>query len=125
MARKSESEHNKMIRALVGHLEQEKFIDIKADHIGGDQPDQINWKGGGGHIPDVKAKKGGVTYLFEVETDDSINDDHTADQLRLFSKAAESWDNHAFNVLVPKDSKEELEAVLTELDITNAGVWTI
>lgn len=57
------------------------------------------------HAPDIIAEGSHERVLIEVETRDSINDDHTEDQWQLFSAfAAEK--GYGFVVLVPVRGKE-------------------
>ena len=82
-------------------------------------PTKIVWeKSNSGHIPDATAS--GV--IVEVETADSINDAHTADQWTLFATYADQHDE-TFVVVVPEGSKAASQRRLRELDVT-AEVWT-
>lgn len=122
--RKSQSDHDGLVQNLVSHLTANGYSDIKADLTGHTQPATIHWTGKeqSGHIPDATATKDGTPYLFEVETDDSITDDHTEDQWKLFAANAKQH-NKTFVVLVPTDAKQAALDRVSELGIT-ADVWT-
>jgi len=112
-----------MVGYVVGFLGEKGFKDIKADISGYSQPTKIKWKStGSGHIPDVIAKNGRLTIL-EVETDDSIFDQHTADQWKLFAVYAQERDAE-FWVVVPTGSEPDARVRLTQLGIS-ASVWTV
>lgn len=122
--RKNESEHSSMVGTLANHLSGEAYKEIKADHISHTRPDIITWKNTGkGHIPDVTATKDGKQYLFEVETCDSINEQHTEDQWTLFSANAKQY-GKIFIVVVPKSCEQDANNRVKSLGVT-ASVWTI
>jgi hypothetical protein len=52
-----------------------------------------------------------VDWIFEVETKDSINDEHTEKQLRAFAAYAQKVPTKIF-VLVPKEAIEQMKANL-------------
>ena len=121
----NETKHGEMVLKLVNYLEKENYSEVKADHTGGeyDTPEKISWEDGGSHIPDVTAEKIGKMCVFEVETRDSICDDHTEDQWELFDAYAEHVIGK-FIVVVPGECKKEARERIAELGIS-AGVWTI
>jgi hypothetical protein len=108
-----------MVKAVAVHLENEGYGNVMADVRGYDTPTKIVWKqSNSGHIPDATAD--GV--LVEVETADSIDDDHTADQWTLFGAYAAEHDQ-TFVVVVPAGSQVAANRRLRELDVS-AEVWT-
>jgi hypothetical protein len=113
--------HDKMIKQLADSLVSKKFRDVKADHPDfSDKPapivvDSISPL----LVPDVTAM-GIQMVLFEVETDDTINDPHTHEQWELFASYAER--NLAeFWVVVPKACMDDAQARLAALGL-NAKV---
>jgi hypothetical protein len=74
-----------------------------------------------GHVPDVTADLGGKAYLVEVETADTIEDEHTESQWRLFAAFAQQH-NKIFVVVVPMASKAAAEIQLRRLGLTGE-VW--
>lgn len=121
--RRSQTDHDKMVKYVAKYLESNGFSDVKADISGYDQPAKITWsKTGNGHIPDVSGV-GAKLNIFEVETDDSIDSDHTADQWTLFAAYAKQH-NAIFYVVVPQGSKSIADKRLAELDIS-AEVWEV
>lgn len=62
------------------------FSDIKVDLPGCVKPDRIVWTDTQrGHEPDATAYYLAKQYIFEVETAESLADDHTHEQCRLFA----------------------------------------
>ena len=88
LKRSSQSDHDYMVEAAANFLGENGYAAIKADIAGFDSPDKITWeRTGKGHIPDITAD-GDSVHLFEVETDDSIDSQHTKDQWTLFAAYA-------------------------------------
>ena len=88
--RKSQSDHDKLVKKIADFFIEKKEPNVKADITGYPSPKEIMWKGNPhGHIPDVTSNnEKQYKYIVEVETDDSINDSHTSDQWKLFSAFA-------------------------------------
>ncbi|OGQ94914.1 MAG: hypothetical protein A2284_18910 [Deltaproteobacteria bacterium RIFOXYA12_FULL_61_11] len=117
--RRSQSDHDQMVKAVAVHLENEGYCNVAADVKGYDPPTKIIWKrSDSGHVPDATAD--GI--IVEVETADSINNEHTADQWTLFAAYAAEHDQ-VFVVVVPEGSKASATRRLRELDVS-AEVWT-
>ena len=122
--RKSQSDYDKMVRTIAETLTYDQYSDVKADIQGYDTPDKIIWESTGkGHVPDVTAEKG-KEVIVEVETDDSINDQHTEDQWKLFSACSKKYDAD-FIVVVPEGSKTKAMVHMEELDITGEVIEVI
>jgi hypothetical protein len=120
--RKDQSLHDTMVADLAAHLAKSGYTNIMADLKGKATPELMKWKGQtAGHIPDVTAAKDGKLHIFEVETDDSIGDQHTEDQWKLFSATAEVRKGY-FYVLVPKASVSTAQVRAKLLSVT-AQVW--
>ena len=116
--RKSQSDHDKMVKSVADYFIKEKYPNVKADIPGYTRPDILRWKGEtSGHIPDVTSEDGGkFKVIVEVETDDSINDQHTEDQWKLFSAYAKR-DGAKFLIVVPKGSEAKAEKRKKELGV--------
>lgn len=125
--RKSQSQHDQMVRKVYNHLISKGFIDVRADLKGLTQPELLYWKSTGeGHIPDVSGidgKNGNQLNIFEIETEDSIFDQHTESQWNLFAAYARQYGKE-FRVVVPKESEASTNSRLMQLGI-QADVWTI
>ena len=122
--RRNQSEHDSMVQSVATHVENDGHSDIKADVPGYDRPDLITWKTTKkGHIPDVTSTKN-QNYIFEVETDDSIDDSHTEDQWTLFSANAKKY-SKKFIVVVPKGSDQKAWRRARDLGIDIDDVWTV
>ena len=124
MKRVSQSEHDQMVRDVYSHLLLNGYRDVKADLKGLDKPDLLYWESTGkGHIPDVAGEKNGKHNLFEIETENSIFDQHTEDQWKLFAANA-SQHGKTFRVVVPKVSETSARLRLSQLKI-QTEVWTV
>lgn len=122
--RRSQSDHDDMVRTLASHLKQNQHTDVKADIEGYTQPALLHWETTQqGHIPDVTSTRG-HDFLFEVETADSINDTHTQDQWKLFSANAKQH-SKSFVVVVPKGSEAEARQRAQLLGVALLDVWTV
>ena len=122
--RRNPSEHDGMVKSVADHLASTGHRNIRADIAGFSKPDLIHWKGQStGHIPDVTSVNG-VQYLFEVETGDSIGDQHTADQWRLFSASAR-LNSKRFVVVVPKGFEQDARTRASQLGVSLYDVWTV
>ncbi len=123
MKRKSQSDHDKMVKYAAEYFLAKNFKNVKADIENYENPNKITWNNTkSGHIPDVSGM-GDKLYIIEVETDDSIYDEHTKDQWTIFSVFANQH-NAEFWVVVPKGSKVSAEKRILELQLT-AKVWEI
>lgn len=119
--RQAQMFHDKMIKQLADTLISKKFRDVKADHP--DFPDKpapvVLDTSASFHIPDVTAM-GIQMVLFEVETDDTINDAHTSEEWGLFAAYA-NLNRAEFWVVVPKASMDDARLRLESLGL-NAKV---
>ncbi len=97
----AKSEHDRLLEKLRARLVSSQFSDIKVDLPGYVKPGRIVWTDTQrGHEPDASAYYSLKQHIFEVETADSIGDEHTYEQCRLF--AAYVRDKLAeFAVVVP------------------------
>ena len=117
--RRSQSKHDKMVRRVAELLAEKGYRNIKADIKGYEKPDRIIWcETRTGHIPDVTAwDRNGKFNLFEVETEDSIYDQHTEEQWRLFSAYARQH-SAKFWVVVPKGWGADAQRRADELGVS-------
>lgn len=96
MTQKVESaEHQKLVRAMVKHMESERFSKLKAALGGYENPDLVN-----GFIPDVSGVKNDQSVIVEAETCDSYAAHE--DQVLAFAKSGVT-----FWLIVPKVCLEE------------------
>ena len=117
MKRRSQPTHDRMVSQIAQRLRDlEGYKKVQADLPAYTKPDTIYWSSGGGHIPDVTAWNN-IFHIFEVETDDSIDDAHTDDQWKLFAAYAAKF-NAVFYAVVPRGYKWKTELQLTKLNIT-------
>ncbi|MEW6327866.1 MAG: hypothetical protein AB1487_09805 [Thermodesulfobacteriota bacterium] len=122
--RESQSQHDQIVRDVYDYLISKGYKNVKADLKGFPQPDLIYWESTGeGHIPDVTASWNGTSAIFEAETGDSIFDQHTEDQWRLFAANAAQY-GKTFMVVVPKGSEASAKSRLAQLGI-QAEIWNV
>src|SRR5690349_21011789 len=99
--RASKLAHMLMVRSLVLDLQKKGFRNIHADLNGLAKPSRVDGAPEDEmYVPDVIGD-GRELNVFEVETADTIYDDHTADQWKSFSDFAKER-NGKFWVVVPK-----------------------
>lgn len=117
--RTSQEEHDLMVQMLAQGLAGAGHNNIRAHLEGWEPPGEIAWGGiGRGHVPDVTATGQGFE-LYEVETADSINHPHTAEQWESFDAFARR-NELLFTVVVPKGSRPRAERRLKELGVAAA-----
>lgn len=99
--RRNQVSHDSMVRKVADHLVQNGFSSVKADLPNWQQPETIVWTHTQqGHRPDVTGVQNGQTFIFEIETEDTIKIEHTSDQWKLFSAFTKTHNAH-FYVVVP------------------------
>ncbi len=110
-----------MVSYCANWLREKYYSDIKVDLTNyTEKPEPIIWVASQeGHIPDITT----TSMIFEVETADSINDEHTKDQWILFATHAAN-NNIEFWVVVPKGSAYVAQSRLNQLGIT-AKIWEV
>lgn len=126
--RRNQKDHDSLVASAASNLNADRdFSNVMADLPSMKKPAEITWKETGkGHIPDLTADRASdrKVHIFEAETDDSIDHEHTADQWRLFSANAAQHDK-VFWVVVATGSKTKAVKRLEELGIQNGNVWEI
>jgi len=114
----AQTEHDRVVRALVNLAKSKEYTGIQADHIGGGytQPDVIYWEGQekSGHIPDIQTSN--PKAIIEVETAESLKSQHSFEQWKLFDAFAKQWE-HAFYLGVPLGSEQAAKVALASLGI--------
>lgn len=122
--RREQPKHDKMVKAVVDIVLKNDHTDVKADIKGYDRPKLICGEGlKEVRIPDVTSTND-THYIFEVETEDSIDHSHTEDQWRVFSAHALQC-SKKFIVVVPKDCENKAWARAKQLRITLDDVWPV
>ncbi len=116
-SQQSQAFHDKMIKRLADSLISKKFRDVRADHPDfPEKPAPIVTDGFPlRHVPDVTAR-GIQMVIFEVETDETINDPHTREEWEIFSSYAQR-NGAEFWVVVPKASMEDADRRLADLNL--------
>ena len=122
--RRDQSHHDSMVQAVVLSAENNGYKNIKADIKGYPPPEPIKLAGtNSGYIPDVTSS-GARDRIFEVETSDSIYDEHTAEQWRLFYAYALQY-NKQFVVVVPRGDQKKALARAKYLGIELDDILTV
>jgi hypothetical protein len=114
--RNSQIEHDRMVDYVAKLLIGKKHQDVRADLPGFTQPRRIVWQSTGeGSVPDVTSQDEEFR-IFEVETRDSIHDEHTETQWKLFASYAKANDA-MFYIVFPKGASAEVKQRLNELGL--------
>ena len=115
--RRSQLDHDKMVKKIAYMLVKEGYEDVKAAHISNyPEPEEIDYPDyDEPHIPDVTGYKD-YFELYEVETKDSIIEFHTEDQWSLFSTYCEE-NGAIFIIAVPAGYEDLADERLLELSI--------
>ena len=95
------TKHDKKIRATANRYKKNGWR-VRADISGFNRPDSI---GKYKRVPDVVARKGRQTRIFEIETPKSLKTDRA--QRSAFSKHAANKSNTTFKVLVAKKTRKK------------------
>jgi len=121
--RNSQEDHDRMVRYVAASLMHKGYIDVRAAVPGFDAPNARSWPGAKrGHVPDVTAY-GREFNIFEVETSDSIDDEHTEEQWAVFAHFARTRFS-LFWVVVPKGCVQAARRRLAKIGI-EAKVWAV
>lgn len=91
----AKTKHDSRVKQLAHRLRREGW-NVKADISGFEQPDPI---GEGNFIPDVAAKKGGVTKLIEIA--DEKDEARDKDQHSAFRRSAAHRNRTTFEIKKP------------------------
>lgn len=111
----NQQHHDFMIKYMVSQLLHAGFSKICADIPGHKKPSPIEFESST-FCPDVYAEKDMKKVLVEVETDDSINEDHTKFEWAAFHQYKKSNDAELIFV-APGISREKLTLRAYELGI--------
>lgn len=99
--RLSESQHEYLVRNMAELLFAGPYRDVRVDLPGYDMPDKVFREGAAVYmLPDLTAR-GTKFFVFEVETADSIDDEHTLEQWPMFAAHAQRMKGE-FWVVVPR-----------------------
>lgn len=122
--RENQADHDRMVKAIADYCAKNGHKNIRVDLPGFEAPLALTWKGAtSGYVPDVTSESGSG-YIFEVETADSIEDEHTQDQWKLFAANARQY-SKKFIVVVPKGHEAKAKARAKALGIALTDVWTV
>jgi hypothetical protein len=111
----NQQHHDFMIKYMVSQLLQAGFSKIYADIPGHKKPSPIKFQSST-YLPDVYAENDGKKILVEVETDDSINEDHTQFEWIAFNNYKKS-NNAELIFVAPGISRQKLTLRAYELGI--------
>lgn len=123
--RRSQYEHDKLIQEIAAKYEEMGYIGIQADIDGYRSPPILGFEFDLKHRPDVYCKDlQGNPIVCEVETEDSIDDEHTVSQWTVLSGDAKKLGGQ-FHLVVPSGSESAAERRLKRLHIWGAKVLTV
>lgn len=105
-----------IILALAEQLERQGLLSISADHVPGwPKPPELRLRGQArGAVPDLHIQDEQRVWIFEVETEDALEDPETAEQLAHFAAVARRRKGHLFRVVVPDGAAEACRAKLAD-----------
>jgi len=122
----SKDEEEILHRALARVLEEEGYGNICSTALPDyENPDPIYWAQTEKEIvPDLEAVKEGVKFLFDIETEKTIDRSETEGPLKLLSAYA-GQNGHRLCLVVPTDRELAAETLLKKLHIENAMIFTV
>lgn len=115
----SQINHNNMVRYIANDLASRGYS-VFADHI--------NWPRGSfceisGYIPDITATDTECSLIFEIETCQTYNDDHTREQLTAFDKKGGTY------IIIPpvcsRDNKDYDPVAEVKQNLQNWGLFLV
>lgn len=116
--RKNHKKHDAMIKYIATILRRVGYIDIKADLPNYKKPEKILWrKTDRGDYPDITGFKNDVRHIIEVETEDTLTEEHIRERWILFSRFAAKT-NALFYVFVPTGCRRKATQRIMALGIS-------
>lgn len=113
--RHSQMQHDRIVEKVYHFLLDNRFYEVRADMSGVERPRPVEGNGNGEFVPDVTAQ-GEKFVLFEVETADSVQDEHTSAEWKCFSEFARQ--HHAeFYLIVPEGAEQGARRRAEELGV--------
>lgn len=101
----SQQRHDRMVERIANGLRQEGFPRVEADGLAGfDSPDPID-----GQVPDVAAYHH-HHYIYEVETEETVDLEETLRQWKAFAHHAR-YNDTRFVIVVPRGSGVRAEGI--------------
>ena len=117
------SEHDLIVLSLVEVLKKDKFTNIKADLPNHERPKEIFLNDYlPNYIPDVTADEDDSSYIFKVETANSLSEEHSHKQWITFYTFAELTKS-TFVLVIPIGKEDEARDLLSKKNIL-AEIWT-
>ncbi len=83
---------------------QERYEGLRPDFIFWDETDI-------GFMPDASAVKGGIPYIFQVETKESLRGEEAQRRIALFSAYARHY-RRQFVIVTPEEAEDEAREIL-------------
>ena len=112
-----------MVQFVANSLMHKGYVDVRAVVPGFQNPNRRTWPGREkGYVPDVTAY-GTAFNIFEVETEDSIRDEHIEDQWALFANFARTRYS-MFWIVVPAGCRAAADRQLARIGI-EANIWEV
>ena len=105
-----------IINIVINHLKSRKFKNIKANIDEYDKPEKISWENGNSYIPDVTGEENSILNIWDVETEDSLNDKQSENKWKTFAAHA-SQKRSEFHIVVPKDKGHNVQKRLRDIGI--------
>ncbi len=111
--------YNEMVRTIVGDLQERGFRAIAA-HLEGEEfpePDRYfqistqHW-----YTPDVQARSGDQLFIYEIETEESLESEETREKIEVLNNAAVKA-NGRFFLVVPEELRDSAQRLLREMTL--------
>lgn len=106
-----QNDHDEMVRKIIEKCIKTGYSDVRANLSEMKKPEMFN-----NHIPDVTGKISFWVFIFEIETEDTLESIHSEIRWKAFSKYAKD-DIQKFFVVVPQGFLKKAESRLEELEI--------
>ena len=125
----NQTAHDDLVRSLAKHYSSLGYKGIRADIPGSTEtPSGIYWSSTPDqkYVPDIVCFKndvGNTLIIAEVETCETLNTDHTKEQLRIFAAHAKGKAGE-FHIMTPKECSGAAKSLAIELGITIHTYWT-
>lgn len=122
------SDHREMVQTIVADLQTQNFRAIAADALreqglaetdGYFQISSQRW-----YHPDIQARSGDRLFIYEVETEETLERTETREKIEVLANAA-SKANGRFFLVVPAPLQDSAHPLLTEMHIDWGEVWGI
>jgi hypothetical protein len=123
-----QKEREILFYALIERLRHRGYSDLRVSRLErfeGKRPNVIFWEGTDrGFIPDASAVKDSVAYIFQIETQETLQSEDARLRMSIFSAYARHYHRH-FSLVVSEDAAEEARRILISQGIDERFVHVV